>query len=299
MLKYTLKQLFYFSLVARHGSIAKAARELNISQPSISKAISLLEKQLETPLFIRHHALGVSLTPFGGRFYKHASVLLQQANEFQEWFEYRASNMPLRVGCYATFAPRLLPSLIGVYQQQYPDKKISIFEGEQEHLMDKLLQGELDIIITYNFDLPDYVYARKIIDLQPKALVAQDHPLASRASVSLQELTAYPFIMLDVKVSKDYFMGLFTQNDLQVNIVHNVSSVAMVHGMVGHNQGISILVTDTGQSLTYDGKQVVSIPLTETVKSSAIHIVNALGAAMHDTGRNFIDFCCANQNLFK
>ena len=80
---------------------------------------------------------------------------------------------------------------------------------------------------------------------------------------------------------------------------HDVSSVAMVHGLVGHNQGISLLVTDAGQSLTYDGKRVVSIPLTETVNPSSIHIVNALGTTMHDTGRNFIDFCCANQDLFK
>ncbi len=299
MLKYTLKQLLYFCLVAKYGSLAKAARDLNISQPSISKAIGLLEQQLETPLFIRHHAQGVSLTPFGQKFYQRASVLLQQANEFQDWFQHRVHNMPLRVGCYATFAPRIIPNLIGAYKQKYPDKKVTIVEGEQETLMTQLLEGDLDIIIVYQFDLPDSVYARKILDLQPKAIVAQQHPLATCESVSLQELSKYPFILLNVKVSQKYFTNLFTQNNLTLNVAHSVSSIEMVRGLVGHNQGISLLATDTGNNMTYDGKRVVSIPLQETVLPSSIHVVNAIGPSMHESGRDFIDFCCENENLFK
>ncbi len=299
MLKYTLKQLSYFCLVAKYGSLAKAARELNISQPSISKAIGLLEQQLETPLFIRHHAQGVSLTTFGQKFYQRASVLLQQANEFQDYFQHRVHNMPLRVGCYATFAPRIIPKLVGAYKQKYPDKKITIVEGEQETLMTYLLKGDLDIIFVYNFDLPDSVYARKILDLQPKAIVAQNHPLAKYDSVSLRELSAYPFILLNMKVSKNYFINLFTQNNLTLDVAHSVSSIEMVRGLVGHNQGISLLSTDIGNNMNYDGKQVVSIPLKETVSPSSIYIVNAIGPSMHESGRNFIDFCCANENLFK
>ena len=299
MLKYTLKQLLYFSLVAKYNSFAQASRELNISQPSISKAIALLEQQLETPLFIRHHAQGVSLTPFGQHFYERARILLQQSNEFQDWFERRVHNMPLRMGCYSTFAPKIIPNLISAYKTANPDKKITIVEGEQEFLLHQLLQGDLDIIIVYNFDLPDSVFARKIIELQPKALVGENHPLANRKTVSLQQLSLYPFVMLNVKVSKDYFTNLFIQRNLNINIVHSVSSIEMVRGLVGHEEGISMLTTDTGNTITYDGKKIIPIPLTEQVKPSSIYIVNALGPSMHETGRHFIEFCCQNKELFE
>ncbi|MEE1567842.1 MAG: LysR family transcriptional regulator, partial [Arenicellales bacterium] len=67
MLKYSLRQLEYFAATAENQSLAKAAKWLNISQPSISKAITNLERQFSVQLFIRHHARGVSLTPAGER----------------------------------------------------------------------------------------------------------------------------------------------------------------------------------------------------------------------------------------
>ena len=61
-MRYTLKQLSYFVTAADAGSITAAARQLHISQPSISAAIAQLESQFGLELFVRHHAQGLSLT---------------------------------------------------------------------------------------------------------------------------------------------------------------------------------------------------------------------------------------------
>ena len=61
-MNYTLKQLRYFVAVAEHGRITSASQQLNISQPSISAAISQLESEFEVPLFRRHRAQGLALT---------------------------------------------------------------------------------------------------------------------------------------------------------------------------------------------------------------------------------------------
>ena len=84
MLRYSLRQLEYFSATAEKKSIAKAAKSLNISQPSVSKAITNLEAQFTTQLFIRHHARGVSLTPAGERLLVDARGLLRYAGELQQ-----------------------------------------------------------------------------------------------------------------------------------------------------------------------------------------------------------------------
>ena len=67
MLRYTLRQLEYFVTAAERGSVARAAAELNVSQPSVSTAVGKLEQQFGVQLFIRQHAQGVLLTPVGRR----------------------------------------------------------------------------------------------------------------------------------------------------------------------------------------------------------------------------------------
>jgi DNA-binding transcriptional LysR family regulator len=64
-MRYTLRQLEYFVAAGETGSITLASEQVNISQPSVSTAISHLEKELGVQLFIRHHAQGLSLTAVG------------------------------------------------------------------------------------------------------------------------------------------------------------------------------------------------------------------------------------------
>jgi len=86
MLHYSLRQLEYFVTTAECHSVAKAARQLSVSQPSVSKAITNLEGQFSTQLFVRHHAKGVSLTRAGERLLVDARSLLRYARDLQQSF---------------------------------------------------------------------------------------------------------------------------------------------------------------------------------------------------------------------
>src|SRR5215468_9554162 len=74
-MRYTLRQLEYFIATAETGSITLASARVNISQPSISTAISQLEREFGVRLFVRHHAQGLAITPAG-------RALLREAREF-------------------------------------------------------------------------------------------------------------------------------------------------------------------------------------------------------------------------
>ncbi len=78
-MRYTLRQLGYFIAAAETGSITLASERVHISQPSISTAISHLERELGVQLFVRHHAQGLSLTPIGQIMLKEAKRLVEQA----------------------------------------------------------------------------------------------------------------------------------------------------------------------------------------------------------------------------
>lgn len=78
-MRFTLRQLEYFIAASEVGSITLASERIHISQPSISTAISHLEKELSVQLFIRHHAHGLSPTPVGRELLREAKALVAQA----------------------------------------------------------------------------------------------------------------------------------------------------------------------------------------------------------------------------
>ncbi|NOR30503.1 MAG: LysR family transcriptional regulator, partial [Sulfitobacter sp.] len=79
-LRFTLRQLEYFVAVGELGSIAQAAEKVNVSSPSISAAITQLEKEFGLPLFVRQHAQGLSLTQAGRRMMEQATHILQESD---------------------------------------------------------------------------------------------------------------------------------------------------------------------------------------------------------------------------
>ncbi|HTI02871.1 MAG TPA: LysR family transcriptional regulator, partial [Acidisoma sp.] len=112
-MRYTLRQLQYFVAAAEAGSITLGSEKISISQPSISAAISTLEREFGVQLFIRHHAQGLSLTPAGRRLLVEAKQLLQQAQSLYAVASEAAETVagPLSVGCMVTMAPMVMPEL--------------------------------------------------------------------------------------------------------------------------------------------------------------------------------------------
>ena len=80
-LRFTLRQLEYFTVTAQTGSIAATSRILNVSSPSISTALSQLEKDLGAVLFVRRRPQGLSLTEAGRTLSAQAEIILNNATE--------------------------------------------------------------------------------------------------------------------------------------------------------------------------------------------------------------------------
>ena len=122
-MQFTLKQLEQFIAVAEHGNVSAAARELFISQPTLSSSIARLERSLSLTLLIRHHARGVSLTPAGADFLVRARSLIDHAQEIEtDVRELRDSvSGAITVGCFVTLAPFFVPRLISRLKEDHPE----------------------------------------------------------------------------------------------------------------------------------------------------------------------------------
>jgi len=151
LFKITLKQLEYFAKAAETGSLADAARELYISQPTISNAITKLEDSLDVDLFIRHHAHGVSLTSTGGRLLPEVRSLLSQTGELVRSAQGLRQEVQgrLHLGCFNPLSSVHIPKLVTEFRKQHPDAEIRLYEDNTEKLISGLENNDFDMIITY------------------------------------------------------------------------------------------------------------------------------------------------------
>jgi DNA-binding transcriptional LysR family regulator len=268
----SLRQLRYVVAAADCGHVTDAAKRQNVSQPSISSAIAELEAEIGVPLFIRHHARGISLTPVGERVINEARLLLKHAQDFaQNALDLGdALKGDITVGCFLTLAIRFMPGLLAGFAQRHPGITVTLHEGDQEQLFAMMQSGRVELALAYDLAVSDEIHAEPLIDLPPHAIVAADHPLAGRKRVSLAELADEPFILLDLPYSRDYFFGLFRALGLTPRVVFRSRSQELIRGLAAHGHGFAIQNAIPATTIAYDGSRIAVLPLDETLTPTRI-----------------------------
>lgn len=256
----SLRQLLYFTTTAQAGSATRAAERLNISQPSISAAIRELEAQFGRPLFERRQARGLELTEFGVAKLAEAREMLARAERFGA-----VSDPVPRLGLayFATIGPSYLPGLIARLTREIPGLEVDLRECDLEALARSLDRGIVDLAITYDIGLPAGIAREVLAEFEPHAVLAPDHPLARQPDVSLAELARYPFILVDLPLSREFLMVPFWQRGLSPQVILRTSSVEMVRAMAANGLGVSMLFTRPRHDLTHDGRKVACLPIRD------------------------------------
>lgn len=293
MLRVSLRQLTYFAMAAETGSIAEAARMVNVAQPSVSWAIQKMEEVLGLELFVRQHAKGVSLTAAGRRLLPEARAILRMAEEFEGAAHAQANELTgtLGVGCYSTLAAAYLPPVIAEAARLHPQMRIEICEDTVGAMLERLASGQIEIALAYDIDLPAGLVKRRIYRAVPYALLPGGHPLLERRSVSLHDLKDDPLVLLNSKPAERMFLGLFDALGIKPRIAHTTPSFEVVRSLVGQGLGYSILVTRPHSDVTYDGLRVYHRPLSDDLPEQHVCTVRAATARMTRRCVAFQDIC--------
>ncbi len=191
---FELYRIFY--VVANNLNITKAANELNISQPAISKSIKSLEEQLGGQLFLRTKK-GVILTKEGENFYKY----IKQAIEFISSAENNftdAINLEtgtIKIGTSTTLTKEFLIPYLKIFHDKYPKIKIEIATDVSSVLINKLRNGLIDVIIL-NLINKDYGSDIEIIKASTinNCFVTNNKNLKNK-KLSIKDLNNYPLIL--------------------------------------------------------------------------------------------------------
>lgn len=243
MLSFTFKQLRYVEAAGRHGSIAAAALEQNISQSSITAAIDAIENQLGHDLFIRTPAKGIRSTPSGRETLDLIRGFLDQSKHFEGEIKSVGGRIigSLRIACYAAAAPSFLPPILTSLKEYYPGVSITLLEGDMQTIIEYLERGEADIVFTYDQTTDGRHMFLPLFGAPPYAILATDNPLAEQDVVTFEQLSALPMILLDLPWTREYFVKMFQDRGLAPNIVHSTRSTEIVRALVTSGYGYSIL----------------------------------------------------------
>lgn len=293
MLKVSLRQMSYFVAAADTGSIAEAARLLNVAQPSVSWAILKMEEVMGLDLFVRQHARGVTPTPAGHRLLPDARAILRMAEEFEQTATAHADELTgtLTVGCYSTLAAAFLPPIIAEFARLHPKVGIEIFEDTVDGVLEQLNAGRIEIALAYDVDLPADVMKLRICSARPYALLPEGHRLLGRPEVSLTELCDDPFVLLSSRPAAQYFLSLFGSVGVKPRITLTSPSFEVVRSLVAQGLGYSVLVTRPQSDLTYDGQKVYPKPLKDVLPEHNVCTVRAGATRMTRRCSAFQEIC--------
>jgi DNA-binding transcriptional LysR family regulator len=294
-MRFTLRQLEYFVATGEAGSLTLASERISISPPSISAAIAHLEAELGIQLFIRHHARGLSLTPGGEEFLRNAKALLHQADELQATASELSSEVAgkLAIGCLVTLYPHVIPALVHSFHARFPRARVRVTAADQEMLFARLRRGEITLAITYDLDIPSDIQFSPLAELPPYAFFAADHPLAGRRSIALHELVEEPLILLDLPLSRDYFMSLFFHSGLRPRVEAEFEQLEVIRSLVARGGCYGLANVRPKNHASLDGRLLSYVSLEGDHRVLSAGIASLRAYRQTRMAAAFADLCGA------
>lgn len=292
-MRFTLRQLNYFIAAGETGSVTRAAERVNISQPSVSSAISHLETEFGVQLFIRHHAQGLTLTPAGKRLLKAAKQSLQSAHDLYEVANESNSIMSgsLNVGSFKTFAPLIIPKLWSGFKESYPDVDMNVVTGSEEDMLNGLRAAQIDAALTYKIHLSSDMDFTPLAELPTYALVSAEHELAQRNEVTVADIASEPFVLLNLPLSGQYFLSLFDREGLQPHVISEVTDSTTLRSYVAAGIGVSLMTSRPINNNAETGEPLSYIPLTGSFEPMVIGLATLKDVKPTRVVQTFHEYC--------
>lgn len=288
----TLQQLRYFVETARTLHFTKAAEHLNVSQPSLSYALSQLSKRLGVPLF-KVEGTKVSLTEYGEAFLPYAesalNILAQGEAQLSRMQNPYTTNINL--GYIYTVSFDAIPKLIDDFYLYKGNRNISfsLQVNITDILIKKLLDGSLDVVIAPSSAIKnECIKSIPLFEQELFLVVYNEHPLAKRKSVTIEDFKNERFIMIK-KGTDLYFQtdSLFKKHNIVPNVFFEVDECNSMASFVGAQLGIAIMP----KIPALGSYNIKAIPFKGRTVTRTISILWN-GCIKHTPAlKSFLDFC--------
>ena len=239
--QFEIQQLQYFLAVARAKSFSRAAEDLAISQPTLSRAVQKLEEAIGEPLFERKPR-EVTLTDLGELFFDRVERIVIQIDDLQLELSDSGQKGRIRVAVIPTIAPYLLPKLLDEFARQYPNVSVIIQEDTTANILTMCKHGEVDLAILAQPINIKYMEIENLFEEELLLVFPKGHQLEKKSKINLQDVQEYPFLMLGQShCLSENIESFCKQESIEPVSISRTSQLATVQELVALDHGISIV----------------------------------------------------------
>ncbi len=192
-----LRTLRYFLSVAQEKNLTKAADMLHVTQPTLSRQIMDLEKELGSTLMLRGKN-GIVLTDDGVFFRQRAEEIVTLADRLEHVFAEKSADISgvITVGASEAVGGQLFAKLVKQFSDKYPRVQFHLYNETVDNINRRLDNGLVDVgLLLEPVDVTKYDFVRLSAKDTWGILLRDDHPLAERAFITAEELAEYPLIL--------------------------------------------------------------------------------------------------------
>lgn len=256
-----IRQLRYFIEVAKYMSFTKAAEQINVSQPSLSKTIKNLEDELGTSLFDRT-TQKMNLTDTGKIAFEQAQEVMKLMDNFSSEISdvMHIKRGKIIIGIPPVIGSLFFPKLVGDFQSMYPEIEVEVIEEGAKKIEKLVEDGSIDIGVSLLPNNEDLFEVYPFASRELKLIVDGKHPLASSRQIPLTDLKDERFIFF----KKDFALHdrIFTacvEAGFEPLIAFESSQWDFISEMVANRLGIAILPETLCEKLDPNRIKTISI----------------------------------------
>ena len=239
----TLKQLKFFDAVARLGHSGRAAKACAVTQPALSMQIRELENELGIEL-IERRPRGLSLSAAGHEIAKRAARILTETRDLGDYARQIGSVLSgtLHLGIIPTAAPYILPPLLPLLREKYPDLDLHIRETQTGQLLQQLRDGSLDVLLlALPFDYPD-IETHKLFEDRFLLAMPRNRHISSRVRATTDLMKDDRLLLLEEgHCLRDQALTFCELRRVDNIDTFGASSLSTLVQMVSNGMGLTLL----------------------------------------------------------
>jgi DNA-binding transcriptional LysR family regulator len=266
-----IQQIKNFLLLSDTLNFRKAAEQINIVQPALSRQIQLLEKEVGALLFNRNNRT-VTLTEAGVFFKKEANRILQDLNKaiHQTAQMHRGEAGEISITHASSAMNSVVPSFLVKVKQQWPSLKTTVQEASNFQQIEMMLTRKTDLGIAPNIILPQDMNAKILYKENFVLILPGNHPLSKKKFTDLSLLKNETFILPQLATGIGYvevIFQIFQQYGFKPKVAHESAHAAGVLRLVEAGLGISIepISSVKGASMNIKLVELKNIPQKATM----------------------------------
>jgi len=285
-----IKSMQWYLQLLQSGSFSSAAQVLNVTQPTLSRAIQKLEQDLNTKLVIRTKN-GIRITKSGAEFQRRISPVLNEIHSICNSVRSSSEQGVVRIGVTPLTSVMFLAPLIADIGRKYPGIQISLYEVSSDKIQESLLTGTLDFGLgIYISDDPMLITVPLVYD-KMVACIHENNPLSQKPSVTFKELEKEKFNIcsLHYTTNQQIYSRCMAENYAPTINFQSTRALFLMQ-LTALNNGICILPRPYCASLRQEHVKMVPIeeyPWVESmiynqdtyISENARQIMNYLTAA--------------------